>query len=494
MSSDSTQPNSHNWISQAQAFGQFTELRYVLSEHKFYLTHTFSYVFSNTSFLSSDYIHFDTFLQLIHPKDGHKLAKISLLLRKGTTHWEFTVRTNPNLADKKYIHFKAQVVNDSQNRPYAVLFFVQDITQYRKIEKRLHRLARIALCSGQAVLLLNPDQKITWVNKRFEVLSGYRLSEIKGKYPAEFLKGELTDNQTLAWVKASLDRRKRIRTELQHYRKNGETYWISLDLVPIYKKNGQLKYYIALMVDITEQKKAEEEKNNLIVQLIDNNKNLEQFSYIVSHNLRGPVARITGLINLFNKEHLADVTNLKIVNFLDDSAQQLDQVIKDLGLILSLRQPDKDSFSNIRLGKLIEDVLQEIQPIIRKTNALVTTDFDTEQRVFAIENHLKNIFIQLISNSVKFVRQDQQPHIHISVTHQTNGYLCLKIHDNGLGIDLKNYGHQLFTIYKRFHLQFEGRGIGLYIVRTLTEAMNGYIEVESEEWKGTTFMIYLRKK
>ncbi|MCS7003947.1 MAG: PAS domain-containing sensor histidine kinase [Cytophagales bacterium] len=487
--------HNNSWISQVHRMGKFTELCYNIVEEKFYILPTFVYVFDSIPPSSlPEYIHLHTLAELVHFKDRFKIESIPYQIKRGISKWQFTVRSCSTSKRCKYLHFKAQVLYDSTHRPENVIFWVQDVTYYYAQRQKLKRYAQIAQHSSQSIIILDAQQKIVWVNKRFEKLSGYRLSEIKGKYPGDFLRGELTDKQTSTWIKVSLDEQKRVRTELQHYRKDGQTYWVSVEILPLYNKKGKLKKFLCLMTDITEQKKMEGEKNELIVQLIDNNKNLEQFSYIVSHNLRAPVARITGLTHLFNKEQLHDPVNLKIINFLQDSAQQLDQVIKDLGLILSLRHPEKNSFTNVEISKVVDEVIKELNPVIRKTNALITTDFEEQKVIFGIENHLKNILIQLISNSVKFIRQDKQPHIHISTAKMPNNYICLRVSDNGLGIDLKHYGNQLFTIYKRFHLQFEGRGIGLYIVRTLVESMNGYIEVESEEWYGTTFSIYLRKK
>jgi signal transduction histidine kinase len=104
---------------------------------------------------------------------------------------------------------------------------------------------------------------------------------------------------------------------------------------------------------------------------------------------------------------------------------------------------------------------------------------------------MDSILMNLISNAIKYRHPDRAPRISIRTT-RVDGEVCLSVRDNGLGMDLDSYGDKLFTLYGRFHSHVDGKGLGLYLVRTHVQAMGGRIEVESEPGKGTAFSVFLK--
>ena len=109
-----------------------------------------------------------------------------------------------------------------------------------------------------------------------------------------------------------------------------------------------------------------------------------------------------------------------------------------------------------------------------------------------IAPYVESILYNLISNAIKYRDPERSPHIAIKTTHE-NEFVCLAVMDNGLGIDLKKYKQNIFSLYKRFHLHVEGKGLGLYLVKTQIEALGGRVEVRSEPNEGTTFQIYFKR-
>jgi signal transduction histidine kinase len=128
---------------------------------------------------------------------------------------------------------------------------------------------------------------------------------------------------------------------------------------------------------------------------------------------------------------------------------------------------------------------------IAETHARIVADFSACPRVKTVKPYLDSILMNLISNAIKYRHPERLPVINIQ-TSFVDGNVCIRIQDNGLGIDLHAYGDKLFVLYSRLHTHVEGKGMGLYLVKTQVTALGGKIEVESEPEKGTTFLVFLR--
>jgi signal transduction histidine kinase len=122
---------------------------------------------------------------------------------------------------------------------------------------------------------------------------------------------------------------------------------------------------------------------------------------------------------------------------------------------------------------------------------MIQTNFSKAPMVVTVRPYLDSILLNLISNSIKYRSSNRAPLIKIS-THIQDEYTVLTISDNGLGINLDLYREKLFTLYSRFHYHVEGKGLGLYLIKTQVTALGGKIEVESEVDNGITFRIYFK--
>ena len=242
-----------------------------------------------------------------------------------------------------------------------------------------------------------------------------------------------------------------------------------------------------IVSDISERKKHEEEKSNLIKQLISQNNDLLQFSYIASHNLRGPVATLLGLINLIEKEEKpADIK--AISTHLMYSTRKLDEVIIDLSKILEIRGFQSLPKEIVSLSEVIDAIKTTLEQQFQIHKVEVTMDFALAGSIFAIKSYVHSIFYNLISNCIKYRSPQRQLIIQIS-SFKTQRSVGFRVTDNGLGIDLEKFQDKLFNLYQRFHTHVDGKGLGLYLVRTQTLALGGEIEVDSKINEGTTFTL-----
>ncbi|QOI97574.1 MAG: HAMP domain-containing histidine kinase [Flammeovirgaceae bacterium] len=222
-------------------------------------------------------------------------------------------------------------------------------------------------------------------------------------------------------------------------------------------------------------------------ELVKSNNELRQFSFTVSHNLRGPVARLLGLTNLVrhseNKNEIAELTR-----FIHQSANELDSILKDLSQIIDIR----NDLYRVRERIALKDEWDKALSLVGNHSAArLTVNFEKAPYLYGIRPMLQSIFYNLVSNAFKYC----SPECVLVIT--VNSYLLhpdkaiIELSDNGLGIDLNKQGENLFKLYKRFHHHVPGKGLGLYLVKTQLEIMGGRIEVESEPDKGTLFRMTL---
>ena len=241
--------------------------------------------------------------------------------------------------------------------------------------------------------------------------------------------------------------------------------------------------------DITARKNAELERAKMNTDLIQRNKDLEQFSYIVSHNLRAPVANIIGLSAIAQDENLEPDMKKEVVEGLSLSVKKLDDVIIDLNNILQAKLEVSQKKEMVHFSKIANDIHLSIENLIKKEKAVLVRDFSEVDEMITVKSHLHSIFYNLISNSLKYRRPDVPLVIEIK-SRKLKDKIELIFKDNGMGIDLEKEGDQVFGLYKRFHTESaEGKGMGLYMVKTQVETLGGKISISSEVNKGTEFKI-----
>jgi len=226
-------------------------------------------------------------------------------------------------------------------------------------------------------------------------------------------------------------------------------------------------------------------------ELVEYNHQLEQFAFISAHNLRAPVARILGLGNLLDISDEKESQREQIYPKLVNAARELDTVVKDLNTILYLKKNNDTVITLIDLPTEVAIIIENLEHEISQTQATVTTDFAAVSTIRTVKPYLDSILYNLVSNAIKYRHPERKPDIHIK-TEKIHNELCLRVSDNGLGIDVDLFQDKLFTLYSRFHLHVEGKGMGLYLVKTQLAAMGGRIEIDSKVDVGTTFNVFFK--
>lgn len=252
--------------------------------------------------------------------------------------------------------------------------------------------------------------------------------------------------------------------------------------------------------DITERKIGEnkllELNRNLQLntgELIGAIKGLEQFSYIISHNLRAPVANILGLTKLLNGPEYSEEVRENLRKEIRSNAKRMDKVMKDLNQILQVKHDFSEARQLIDLNEIVASIKTGLGDLIEKEKINIVTDFREIDKIKSTSSFIHSIFYNLIFNSIKFRRPDIVAIINITSQRQNGTYRFI-FKDNGVGLDLTKKKDEIFGLYKRFHQHVEGKGMGLFMVKTQVEMLGGKITMESEVNCGSSFIIEFKKE
>lgn len=339
---------------------------------------------------------------------------------------------------------------------------------------------------------------LSYVSKGIEALTGYTPTELTENRVIAFSDLIYPQDSKRIWENTveCLKRKKDLVLEYRLTGKQGGTRWVKEISNGVYNEAGKLLYIEGYLADITLSKQQEEiqktgDDNERLIREINNQYNeLMQFSYIVSHNLRLPVANILGSSYLLEVE-TDEAEKRQLMKYISQSAESIDQLIKDLNNILAARSPLNEKIEQFSLSEIIQSTLHLLEKQIKEANAIFEVEVDaTAEKIKSIKSYIQSAVLNLISNAIKYKSPERQLKIRVNARRQEKN-ITIQVADNGIGMDLDTYGTQLFGLYKRFHRHIEGKGLGLHMTKMQIELLGGSIQVNSAIDKGTTFTILL---
>ena len=265
-------------------------------------------------------------------------------------------------------------------------------------------------------------------------------------------------------------------------------------MVPEYDKNGEIESILAICRDITKRKQLEDKLKKIVLELRHSNEELQQFAYVASHDLKEPlrtVASFTQLIKIRYGDKLGSEAD-EYIEFIVNGTKRMQQLIDDL-LDYSRITTKGNEFNETDLEKVLDYTFNNLNTLIRENNAKIT--HNSLPKVMGDSGQLVQLFQNIITNAIKFRKENEPPRIHISCALDNKRKECVfRFSDNGIGID-PQYTGRIFTLFQRLHSEdkYEGTGIGLTISKKIVEHHGGRIWVESELDKGSTFCFTLPK-
>lgn len=379
----------------------------------------------------------------------------------------------------------------------STLGFFRDVTDKKITDKALKETKAnlLALLQSSTIgyLMLDAQKRVITYNNIMQKWvtdeTGQQLQE--GIVYTDMLTGKRKKRASEAFEKVL--KGESIEYEADGNNDNEQKYWFYISITPMLHDNGKIIGLSITCLDITEKKKAELEVKRTSDDIIQRNKDLEQFAYIVSHNLRAPLSNIMGAATILQNKTLNEEDKEQLREGIYSSVKKLDEVVIDLNNILQARQSISENKQHVTLSALILDIKHSISNLIVTEQVEIVTDFSEIDTLFTLKSYIYSIFYNLISNSIKYRKPNVAPMIKIKSRSLENGVELIFI-DNGLGIDLKRYKDKIFGLYKRFHENAEGKGLGLFMVKTQVETLGGTINIESEVGKGTKFIVFFDKE
>ncbi|WP_333878698.1 sensor histidine kinase [Flavobacterium sp.] len=272
--------------------------------------------------------------------------------------------------------------------------------------------------------------------------------------------------------------------ENRYLTKSGDVVWLSWTSTP-HQAHG-LVYAIAK--EVTQRKQLEEERNKLLTTIRKINHDLKKITYTASHDLRSPVNNLLSVFELLDVSKIEDPETLDLINILKLTTTSLKETLNDYVSNISHQDDLTVSVEKLSLTEVAQKVLQFIPLQSNGTKVTVNLNFDAFDTVSFNKVYLESIFINLITNAVKYT----QPGVPLVITLKTqmeNGVHQLVIADNGCGFDIEKVKDKIFGLHQKFHQHEDSHGIGLYLVYNHVTDMGGQIAVSSEIGKGTTFTI-----
>ncbi|MDB5116522.1 MAG: cph1 7 [Mucilaginibacter sp.] len=265
--------------------------------------------------------------------------------------------------------------------------------------------------------------------------------------------------------------------------------WVKIKAVATIDELGKCHTVKGILQDIHLNKRWEYELKSTLKAVSDQNKRLQNFTHIATHNLRSYVGNLQSMINLYEESERTEARE-DIFNWIKTIGNSLNTTIEHLSEIAKVDFEASKEKTLIDLELLFKNIVNSLQSMIQSTEAVITSDFTNCPSAYYLPGYLESIFHNLLSNALKYRHPDRIPEIHCE-SKTENDHIYITVEDNGLGIDLEQYGHKVFGMHQTFHSHDDAQGIGLFITRNQVEAMGGSIRIESAVNVGTKFIIIL---
>lgn len=359
--------------------------------------------------------------------------------------------------------------------------------------------------SGIGMAMFSPEGEWLDANRVMCEMTGYPKAELlKVTKKAITHPDEVKENKEL--IKKMLRREISSYTlERRYISKQGKIVFVLFTLSLVWSKDEIPQFFIAQAVDITKRTELERvvmRKNSELevakINLVNKVNQLEELSYLVAHNLRGPAGNIKLLAEaLLSKDgedkpegHLSNAFTVEEgLGFINEASSTLINSLGSLMKIAEVKLSKNMPVNECDVNQVVNDVLAQLQSVIFEKQASINLSLEVKILTYP-RAYLESILYNFISNALKYNVPGVPPEINIATRH-VGDKVRLSVKDNGLGIDMERYGDKMFKLNQVFHAGHDSKGFGLYLTKTQVESLGGSITVESQRNEGSEFAVLI---
>lgn len=421
-----------------------------------------------------------------------------------------------------WVRMNGKLLFDDLNQPWRMYGTVLDITDQKKATERLEELVQqrskvlqernMELRSSEeryhriveevqdyAIILLDRDGIILNWNKGAELLKHFDERDVLGKHFRIFSPEEDRKNKVPERLLQEALASGRSVHDGWRVRKDGSRFWGSIVITALHDDKNNVTGFTKVTRDLSERRTAEEKMLAYTLELEAQNKELEQFAYVASHDLQEPLRKIRTFTELVQQNIHDPAFAEKYFSKIHASAHRMSELIRSV-LAYSKISRDNSMIEPVNLNDVLRNVLSDFELLIEEKEAKVT--YENLPTVMGITVQLGQLFSNLVSNSLKFSKK--HPVIRITSRKLTadevrdnpglalTSYYEICVTDNGIGFD-QQYEKKIFNMFQRLHRkdQYAGTGIGLALCKKIVESHHGTISAKSTAGEGTSFCIIL---
>lgn len=358
-----------------------------------------------------------------------------------------------------------------------------------KSEKRFKNMFRY---SANGMARIDVNGRFLETNKSYHELVGYNSEELEKLKVVDLTHKEDIPRDKELFARLEDGEIESFITDKRLFHKSGKMKWANVTVSRITNDDNFTDYFLAQLTDITERKDSEIKLIEQQNELIEKNKELNQYAYITSHDLQEPVRTISSFSDLLNQQYAdtIDDTGKKYLRFINEASLRLKDQIK--GLLDYSRLGKKDKVPNLTdVNNVVKNVIQDLNTLITEKNATINSENLPSIHIYETEFML--LIQNLISNAIKFQKEDTLPLINLSAEEKDHEWkFCVS--DNGIGME-ERFFSKVFLIFQRLHgrKEYEGSGIGLAHCKKIIELHKGKIWVESKLGEGSQFYFTINK-
>ncbi len=450
----------------------------------------------------------DRWVELIHPEDRERAFRELEEAQKSLNAYEVYYRFLKSNSKYCDIYDRGTFL-EREGEAYRMLGMMSDVTEWKKSQEALseseNRFRLLINNLNVGVGLYDLTMVPIVHNAAAYKLLGISEKQFVGKAAIDpdwnvvDMEGNRMRPENYP-IPQAIDTKKSIRqTVMGVFRpKMNDRVWLMVDADPVLDDDGKILHVICTYSDFTARKRVEEilaEKNEQLMITSDlvgrKNERLLEFAQIVSHNLRSPLSSIAALVDLYEKCTLEEKD--EAISFIREVAGKALNTIDDLNEVLKVQQSEHMDLQVIRFEDALNEVKTLLKPNLKEKNAMIVSDFKEAVKIRYPNIYLESIFLNLVSNSIKYIDPGKTPKISIK-SKRADGDIIFEFKDNGKGIDLQKNGNDIFKFGKTFHSKNDSKGVGLYLIKNQIRTMGDEIEVKSKPDRGTTFRIKFRNQ